>query len=121
MADINDVEKLYSLVLYNLHTQVPILSGNMSMFIQTSQAYGTEFVILIEAPFYDRKEWKKTGMIKHTGETRDGKTDYAQWVNDVGAFGTHNKSMNWVNRVCVEAATAIASEIGATVINELEL
>lgn len=118
---VSDVEKLYALVFYNLHCQVPVLSGNMSMFIQTAQAYGSEFVILIEAPFYDRKEWKKTGAIKHTGESKKGYTDYASLVNDYGAFGKHNKSMNWVNRVCVEAATAIANEIGAEVINELEL
>jgi hypothetical protein len=118
---VTDAEKLYNSVLYSLHTRVPILSGNMAMFINTVESYGNEFVISIEAPFYDRKEWKKTGAIKHTGETRNGKTDYAQWVNDSGAFGTHNKSMHWVNRVCVEAATVLASEIGATVINELEL
>jgi hypothetical protein len=29
--------------------------------------------------------------------------------------------MHWVNRVCVQAATMLASEIGAEVINELEL
>lgn len=118
---VSDVEKLYSLVFYNLHTQVPILSGNMACFIQTSEAYGSEFVIVIEAPFYDEKEWKKTHSIVHTGATVRGKTDYAQWVNDLGGYGTRNKSMHWVNRVCVEAATAIASEIGAEVINELEL
>ena len=117
----NDAEKLHALVFYGLHAQSPVLSGNMLSLIQTSEAYGTEFVIVIDAPFYDMNEWQKNKTIVHTGETIDGKTAYAQWVNDIGAFGRHNKSMHWVNRVCVEAATAIASEIGAEVINELEL
>lgn len=117
----NDTEKLYALVFYNLHTQVPMLSGNMASYIQTSQAYGTEFVIMIDAPFYDAKEWEKNKQIVHTGKTVNGKTAYAQFVNDIGAFGTRNKSMHWVNRVCVQAAVTLASEIGAEVINELEL
>lgn len=117
----NDAEKLYALVFYSLHAQSPVLSGNMLSFIQTSQAYGTEFVIEIDAPYYDMKEWQKNRQIVHTGASINGKTAYAQAVNDVGAFGSRNKSMHWVNRVCVEAATALASEIGADVINELEL
>ena len=117
----NDAEKLYSLVFYNLHAQAPVLSGNMLSFIQTAQAYGSEFVIVIDAPFYDQKEWEKNKTVVHTGKTVDGMTAYAQMVNDIGAFGTRNKSMHWVNRVCVEAAVALAGEIGAEVINELEL
>jgi hypothetical protein len=93
----------------------------MLSFIQTSQAYGTEFVIMIDAPFYDSKEWNKNRTIVHTGETKNGKSAYAEAVNAVGAFGTRNKSMHWVNRVCVQSAMTIASEIGAEVINELEL
>lgn len=116
-----DVEKLYALVFYNLHTQSPVLSGNMLSFIQTSNAYDSEFVIMIDAPFYDAKEWEKNRTIVHTGKVINGKTAYAQWVNDIGAFGTHNKSMHWVNRVCVQSAITLASEIGAEVINELEL
>lgn len=117
----NDAEKLYGLVFYNLHAQSPVLSGNMRSLIQTSQAYGSEFVIVIDAPFYDMKEWQKNHQIVHTGKTVNGQTAYAQMVNDVGAFGRHNKSEHWVNRVCVEAAITLASEIGADVINELEL
>jgi hypothetical protein len=117
----SDIEKLHALIFYNLHSQSPVLSGNMRSLIQTSQAYGTEFVIMIDAPFYDAKEWEKTKTIVHTHDVINGKTAYAQWVNDIGAFGKHNKSMHWVNRVCVQAATMLASEIGAEVINELEL
>lgn len=121
MAVSNDAEKLYALVFYNLYCQVPVLSGNMASLIQTSQAYGSEFVIMIDAPFYNGKEWRENKTVVHTGETINGKTAYAQWVNDIGAFGTRNKSMHWVNRVCVQAASTLASEIGATLINELEL
>lgn len=117
----NDAEKLYALVFYNLYTQVPVLSGNMASLIQTSEAYGSEFVIVIDAPFYDMKEWEKNKQIVHTGEVKNGRTAYAEAVNAIGAFGKRNKSMHWVNRVCVEAATALASELGADVINELEL
>ena len=117
----NDAEKLYALVFYNLHAQSPVLSGNMRSFIQTAQAYGSEFVIMIDAPFYDGKEWQKNRNIIHTGKTVNGQTAYAQMVNDIGAFGTRNKSMHWVNRVCVQSAITLASEIGAEVINELEL
>ena len=117
----NDAEKLYALVFYNLYCQSPVLSGNMLSLIQTSEAYGSEFVIMIDAPFYDMKEWQKNKQVVHTNKTVDGKTAYAQWVNDIGAFGTHNKSMHWVNRVCVGAAITLANEIGAEVINELEL
>ena len=117
----SDIEKLHSIVFYNLHSQSPVLSGNMRSLIQTSQAYGTEFVIVIDAPFYDLNEWKKSKTVIHTHEIINGKTAYAQMVNDIGAFGRHNKSMHWVNRVCVQAATMLASEIGAEVINELEL
>ena len=62
----NDAEKLYALVFYNLHTQSPVLSGNMLSYIQTSQAYGSEFVIMIDAPFYDGNEWRKNKTIKKT-------------------------------------------------------
>ena len=117
----NDAEKLHALVFYNLFTQVPVLSGNMASLIQTSEAYGSEFVIVIDAPFYDQKEWEKNKTIVYTGATIDGRTAYAEWVNQLGGFGTRNKSMHWVNRVCVQAATTLASEIGAEVINELEL
>lgn len=121
MADVNDVEKLYALVFYNLHCQAPVMSGNMLGHIQTSQAYGSEFVIVIDAPYYDVNEWRKNKQIVYTGEERNGATAYAEAVNALGGFGRRNKSMHWVNRVCVEAATAIASELGAEVINELEL
>lgn len=115
------VEKLHALLFSNLILQSPVLSGNMQSLIQIAQVGSDYAEIVIEAPFYDGKKWRKDGTIVHTGETIKGKTDYAQWVNDLGAFATHNKSMHWVNRACYECANAIANEIGATVINELEL
>lgn len=115
------VEKLTSLLFSALVTSSPVLSGNMKSMIQIDEYSGSECKIVIDAPFYDMKRWKKEGVVVFTGENIKGKTAYAEWVNKEGGFGTHNKSMYWVNRACVEVATIIANEIGATVINELQL
>lgn len=115
------VEKIQSLLYSNLVFSSPILSGNMQSFIQLGLITPGTCEIIMEAPFYDMKKWKKEGVIQHTGKIVNGHTDYAAWVNDIGAFGTHNKSEHWVNRVCLDVCTAIANEIGAIVINELPL
>ena len=116
-----NVEKLTSLLFSALVTSSPVLSGNMKSYIQLSKYSANECEIVIDAPFYDSKKWKKDKTIIHTGETINGKTAYAEWVNKSGGFATHNKSQGWVNRACVEVAQIIANEIGATVINELQL
>lgn len=115
------VEKLTALLFSTLITSSPVLSGNMKSLIQINRYGISECEIMIDAPFYDMKKWKKEGIVAHTGEQIDGKTAYAEWVNKSGGFGRMNKSMHWVNRACVEVATIIANEIGATVINELEV
>ena len=117
----NSVEKLTSLLFATLVTSSPVLSGNMKSFVQISKYSENECEIVIDAPFYDTKKWQKDKVIVHTGETYNGKSAYAETVNRSGAFGTHNKSQGWVNRACVEVAEIIANEIGATVINELQL
>lgn len=119
MAD--TVEKLTSLLFATLIVNSPILSGNMQGHIQIKDFNENKCELVIDAPFYDMAEWQKNKTIVHTGDIIGGKTAYAEWVNKAGGFGTHNKSEHWVNRVCVEVAQIIASEIGATVINELEL
>ena len=115
------VEKLHTLLFTKLKLESPVLSGNMRGSINLGSISESTREIIINAPFYDMKKWKKTGVITRTGETIYGKTDYAKWVNDLGGFATHNKSENWVNRACVEIATIIANEVGGIVINELEL
>ena len=115
------VEKLTSLLFGALVTSSPILSGNMQSLIQINRFGNSECEIIIDAPFYDMNKWKKENLVVHTGEVINGKTAYAEWVNKSGGFSTHNKSEHWVNRACVEVAQVIASEIGAIVINELEL
>lgn len=115
------VEKMTSLLFASLLTSSPILSGNMKSFIKINKYSQNECEIMIEAPFYDLKKWRKEGTIIHTGAVIKGQTDYAELVNKAGGFGSHNKSEKWVNRACVEIATIIANEIGGTVINELEL
>ena len=115
------VEALHSLLYTNLHLSSPVLSGNMRSWIEIGDITPDTKEIVIYAPFYDMKKWQKDGTIVYTGETIHGKTDYAQWVNDMGAFGRHNRSEHWVNRCCYEVAQAIANEVGGTVINELPL
>lgn len=113
-------EKLQFLCFYNLVMQSPVLSSSMQNHIQIG--YGNDgFQIVIDAPFYDAKEWEKNKQLVYTGAIKNGMSAYAYWVNEVGAFGRHNKSEHWVNRVLNEACLALAGEIGAEVINELQL
>ena len=109
------VEKIHTLLLSNLAFNSPVLSGNMKAHIKENGSRE----IVIEAPFYDMKLWKKTGAIVLTGATIYGRTDYAEWVNRLGAFATHNKSEHWVNDTILSVVNVIANEIGADVINEL--
>lgn len=116
------VQKIYSMLYCYLITNSPVLSGNMRSMIQLGQIGSDYAQIIIDAPFYDAKQWNKNKTVVHTGITdKYGKTAYAQYVNDYGAFGTRNKSMYWVNRACNNISEIIASEIGATVINKLPL
>jgi len=115
------INQLYSLIYSNLYLQSPVLSGNMQSHIRVDSIKPKEITIVIEAPFYDMKEWSKTGRILLTGDSYNGITNYAQWVNDIGAFGTRNDSMHWVNRVLYVCCKAIAVQEGAEVINELPL
>lgn len=109
------VDKIHSLLYSKLTMDVPVLSGNMSMNIS---ANGSE--IIIDAPFYDMKRWLKDGTIIHTGRIINGKTAYAEWVNRLGGFATHNDSEGWVNRAVLDVVNIIANEIGAEVIDELQ-
>ena len=109
------VGKIHALLFSNLVMSSPVLSGNMKSFIKT----GSDGTIVIDAPFYDMRKWEKDKVVVHTGETINGRTAYAEWVNRLGAFGRHNKSERWVNRAILEVVQAIANEIGAEVIYEL--
>jgi len=109
------VQKMQNLLFSKLLLDSPVLSGNMKMNIKSN----SEREIIIDAPFYDIGKWQETGMIIHTGQTIKGRTAYAEWVNRLGAFGTHNKSEGWVNRSILEVATIIANEIGAEIIYDI--
>lgn len=111
----NVVEELHSLLFQDLRLKSPVLSGNMQQHIDSPN----NREIIISAPFYNMKEWKKTGNIIHTGEIKFGRTDYAEWVNRLGGFATGNKSQGWVDRSIKEVVEIIANKIGATVIYEL--
>ena len=121
--DANDLIRLVNLVSAELSINCPVLSGNMKSNLEIVDIKSNEITICISAPFYDLKEWKKTGVIKHTGSPKKWPqfTDYAMWVNLLGAFGRHNKSQFWVNRSIYNSVTTIANEIGAIVINRLPL
>lgn len=116
-----DVEKLFNLLNTSLWLQSPVLSGNMKSGIKLKKIEENEITIMIEAPFYDTNVWERTGAIVLTGAVVNGKSAYAEWVNKLGGYATRNKSMHWVNRVCFDVANIVAQEMGAVVINELEL
>lgn len=111
-------EELQLLLNWNLIMESPVLSGNMQSLIQMG-GIDSNYAILIEAPFYDTKKWQEKHVIVHTGEIKNGYSEYAEWVNEAGGFGTHNKSEKWVNRVCNMCAEQIASKYGGKVIQRL--
>ena len=111
-------EELQLMLNWNLVMEAPILSGNMQSFIQLG-GIDTNYAILIQAPFYDMKKWRKQGIIVHTGENKKGYEHYADWVNQAGGFGRHNRSEGWVNRVCNRCAEEIAQKYGGKVIKRL--
>lgn len=109
------INKIHSLLLSNLVLKSPVLSGNMQHSIKATSINEIE----IDAPFYDLKQWEKNRVIVHTGAIINGKTAYAEWVNELGGFATHNQSEGWVNRAILEVVNIIANEIGAEVVYEL--
>lgn len=117
----NELQQLFNLLKANLYAQAPVLSGNLKNGIKVVNVEDNEITIEIEAKFYDTNEFRKTGKINYTGKNYGGITDYAMWLNNLGAFGTGNKSKNWTNRVCYETCDGIAKQIQAEIINELPL
>lgn len=117
----NAVMVLQSILFMKLVNDSPVLSGNMQMSISCGLTSPKESEIVIAAPYYDLKEWTRNRVIKRTGESKNGKTDYAYYVNLLGGFATHNKSEKWVNRTIYEVVSSFANELSATVINKLPL
>lgn len=108
-------EELQLMIYYNLVLQSPVLSGNMQNMIDALGLYGLDPVndesrILITAPTYDMKKWKKEGVIIH-----DFRYNYAESVNEEGAFGRHNSSEHWVNRVINRCCDEFARKHGGRV------
>ena len=115
------VEELTSLLLADLIMQSPRLSGNMKDHIKIVEFGEHTTKIEISAEFYDTNLWRKSGVITFTGANYDGITNYPMWVNEIGAFGKHNKSEHWVNREVNNVCETIANEYNGEVRNELEL
>ena len=111
----NAVMVLQSILFMKLVNDSPVLSGNMQMSISCGLTSPKESEIVIAAPYYDLKEWTRNRVIKRTGESKNGKTDYAYYVNLLGGFATHNKSEKWVNRVLNACAQEYARRIGGVV------
>lgn len=129
-----ELQTISTLVKMYLEELAPILSGNMFREIATAELVNVsenEVTFCISAPFYDMDLWRRTGVIVHSGQTinlNGGKhtftanygniTDYANWVNEMGAFGKHNSSEHWVNRTLEFACGFLPN---AEVINKLEV
>lgn len=113
------VEMIHSLLYNILVIESPVLSGSMKSMIQSGMEDPSTRELIIDAPFYDVKRWEKDRTIVYTGDVIQGRTAYAEWVNRLGGFGTHNKSEEWVNRAVHEVVDAIANGIGATVYYEI--
>lgn len=118
--DFSEIKEFLRNALYfNLITDSPILSGSMQYHIQLG--YGADgYEIIIEAPFYDMKEWEKRKVLVYTGESHNGTTDYAVSVNESGGFGRHNASEHWVNRCINAVCQEIATKFGGVVEGELQ-
>ena len=118
-----DLLFLYNLVNANLYAQAPVMSGNLKNHIKVVSVEEHKVKIVLSARFYDTNLWQKTGQIKYTkGWKKDPSiTNYAMFLNEVGAFGTHNKSMHWVNRTIYQVCNAYASKTGGEVENTLPL
>lgn len=104
------LEKVYTLVNSTLYHKSPVLSGNMRTGIRIMKVEDDEVVTRIDAPYYDLEVWQKTKVILLTGETENGKTDYAEDVNLYGGFKSFNKSRGWVDRAVRDACEAVASQ-----------
>lgn len=112
----DELYRLYVLADIALRFQSPVMSGNTKAGISLYSMGESEITLVVDAPSYDLKKWRDEGVIMH-----DGRYNYADSVNKYGGFFRRNKSMHWANRACFDAARCMASEIGAEVINELEL
>lgn len=121
-----------------LHAQAPIMSGNTQRSIRVSRISERKVVLVIDPKFYDVNYWKKTGKIRYTRNAfYDEKKEkirykyswhkdmnmksYAMFLNEVGAFGTHNKSMHWVNRVLYTTCMAYCDQRGYGFKSDLKL
>ena len=114
--------ELKSLVYESTKFNCPRLSGNMHSHIKLMSSTGDEMVLCIAAPYYDLNKWKRTGRIEYTGAVINGKTDYAELVNRLGAFGRNRKSKHWLNIAIYKACRVLAANHEEVeVINELEL
>ena len=109
------MEDLYILLQNALKVNCPILSGNMKSGIRVKSMNENEIVLEIEAKFYDVAEYERSRKIVYTGENKNGITDYAEMVNREGAFGTHNKSENWVDDTCLDVCNVIARKYGGDI------
>ena len=109
---------LSSKLLPRLIISSPFMSGSMRLHIENVYLSDTEAAFKISAPQYDMEKWINEGIIVYTGQT----PDYAVWVNELGGFGSHNKSEHWVNRAVYEICSELkAIKKNVVIVNELPL
>ena len=118
-------------VIQALNNKPPYLSGSLSKhLLNMSFLFNLEnMTLIVDAPLYDVKNWYKTGQIRYYNAPHPkypNITDYAMWLNDSGAFGTHNKSEHWANRGVYNGVLNYAAKLQArgeqvVIINKLPL
>lgn len=105
------VEKIHSALFTSLQTNAPVLSGNTKNNIHQLDLN----TIVIEPMEYDVIAWEQAGILLFTGNP----ISYALDVELHGAFGTENKSKDWVKNTIRSVVNTIASEYNAEVIYDL--
>lgn len=106
------LQQMTNLMKFHLKNRAPVLSGNLKMSIETEVLNDHTTQIVLNAPFYDMKEWTKNKNIVYTGKSINGVTDYPYWLNKEGAFGKHNSSEGWTDRAIMDVVRVIAAHYG---------
>ena len=102
---------------------VLITAAGLAALLFGVSGIATEVKVLDVEKQHDRYEQRiKNRMASRLKTYRETSVaDYAYWVNEMGGFGTHNKSEHWVNRSMYEVALEFANKLGAEIINKLPL
>lgn len=104
-------------IVQQLIKEAPVMSGNLRKGIKARRTgNGLWWKITISGKSYDVRYWLCTKRVR-----RNGKLDYALWLNEVGAFGRgrRNKSkstIHWVDKILLQNVASHASKWKANVV-----